>query len=103
MSLSLAAEPRRRGLFEPYLWTRSLPSQSTSVSLLPLLFSDPLPTLTLMDRSKLVRGRLDSDASDMQYLRSLDSQYARRLANNSKGSTMIKTLRNTSLWVKAAL
>jgi hypothetical protein len=27
-----------------------------------------------MDRSKLVRGRLDSDASDMQYLRSLNAQ-----------------------------
>jgi len=73
MSLSLAAEPRRRGLFEPYFWTRSSPSQTTPVSLLPLLFPDPLPTLTLMDRSKLVRGRLDSDASDM-YLRSLDTQ-----------------------------
>jgi hypothetical protein len=74
MSLSLAAEPRRRGLFQPYFWTRSSPSQSTSVSLLPLLFPDPLPTLTLMDRSKLVCGRLDSDASDMQYLRSLNAQ-----------------------------
>jgi hypothetical protein len=85
MSLSLAAEPRRRGLFEPYFWTRSLPSQSTSVSLLPLLFPDPLPTLTLMDRSKLVRGRLDSDASDMQYLRSLDSQLRQEASRQFQG------------------
>ena len=85
MSLSLAAEPRRRGLFEPYFWTRSTPSQSTSVSLLPLLFPDPLPTLTLMDRSKLVRGRLDSDASDMQYLRSLDAQLRQEASRQFQG------------------
>jgi len=85
MSLSLAAEPRRRGLFEPYFWTRSSPSQSTSVSLLPLLFPDPLPTVTLMDRSKLVGGRLDSDASDMQYLRSLDAQLRQEAGRQFQG------------------
>ncbi|KAF8951373.1 hypothetical protein BDZ97DRAFT_1932432 [Flammula alnicola] len=74
MSLSLAAEPRRKGLFEPYFWTRPAPSQATSTSLVPLLFPDPLPTLTLVDRSKLVRSRLDSETSDLQYLRSLDAQ-----------------------------
>ncbi|KDR79407.1 hypothetical protein GALMADRAFT_208785 [Galerina marginata CBS 339.88] len=30
----------------------------------PLLFPDPLPALTLVDRSKLVRGRYDGDTSD---------------------------------------
>lgn len=74
MSLSLSAEPRRRGLFEPYFWTRAS-SQAHSTSLLPLLFPDPLPTLTLIDRSKLIRGRLDSETSDLQYLRSLDAQF----------------------------
>ncbi|KAF8959100.1 hypothetical protein BDZ97DRAFT_179204 [Flammula alnicola] len=51
MSLSLAAERRRKGLFEPYFWTRAAPSQTTSTSLMPLLFPDPSPTLTLVDRS----------------------------------------------------
>lgn len=74
MLLSLSAEPRRRGLFEPYFWTRAS-SQAHSTSLLPLLFPDPLPTLTLIDRSKLIRGRLDSETSDLQYLRSLDAQF----------------------------
>ena len=72
MSLSLAAEPRRKGLFEPYFWARS--THISYTSLIPLLFPDPLPTLTLVDRSKLVRGRLESDASEMQHLRSVDSQ-----------------------------
>jgi hypothetical protein len=74
MSLSLAAEPRRRGLFEPHFWTRANSIQAHSTSLLPLLFPDPLPTLTLVDRSKLVRARLDSETADFQYLRSLDAQ-----------------------------
>jgi hypothetical protein len=51
-------------------------------SLIPLLFPDPLPTLTLVDRSKLVRGRLESDASEMQYLRSVDSQLRQEAGRN---------------------
>ncbi|KAF8805136.1 hypothetical protein BYT27DRAFT_7105396 [Phlegmacium glaucopus] len=74
MSLSLIAEPRRKGLFEPYFWTRSNHVHTSYTSLIPLLFPDPLPTLTLIDRSKLVRGRLESDASEMQHLRSVDAQ-----------------------------
>ena len=73
MSLSLAAEPRRKGLFEPYFWTK--PSSNTPYTpLIPLLFPDSLPTLTLVDRSKLIRGRIDSEASENQYLRSLEAQ-----------------------------
>lgn len=78
MLLSLAAEPRRKGLFEPYFFTRTTPSSSTS--LIPLLFPDPMPTITLLDRAKLIRGRYDSDTSDMQHLRSLDTQ-GRQLQN----------------------
>lgn len=73
MSLSLAAEPRRKGLFEPYFWTR-LSSITPYTPLIPLLFPDSLPTLTLVDRPKLIRGRIDSDASESQYLRSLEAQ-----------------------------
>ena len=73
MSLSLAAEPRRKGLFEPYFWTRPS-SNSPYTPLIPLLFPDPLPTLTLVDRSRLIRDRIDSDASENQYLRSLETQ-----------------------------
>ncbi len=83
MSLSLSAEPRRRGLFEPYFWTRAS-SQAHSTSLLPLLFPDPLPTLTLIDRSKLIRGRLDSESSDLQYLRSVDAQFRQEAARPFK-------------------
>jgi GTPase-activating protein BEM2 len=82
MSLSLAAEPRRKGLFEPYFWTRSIHMHTSYTSLIPLLFPDPLPTLTLVDRSKLVRGRLESDASEMQYLRSVDAQLRQEAGRN---------------------
>ncbi|PPQ71599.1 hypothetical protein CVT24_006459 [Panaeolus cyanescens] len=91
MSLSLAAEPRRKGLFEPYFWSRTASSNTSptsssqtsaiQTSLLPLLFPEPLPTVTLIERSKLVRGRIDSDASaDLQYLRSLDAQLRQEAA-----------------------
>lgn len=71
MSLSLAAEPRRKGLFEPYFWTRSSLNTPYS-SLIPLLFPEPLPAITLFDRSKLLRGRHDSDATET--LRSMEAQ-----------------------------
>ncbi|KAJ7591782.1 rho GTPase activating protein 22 [Mycena floridula] len=71
MSLSLAAEPKRKGLFEPYYWTRPSPGNPGFSSLLPLLFPDPLPTMTLIDRSQILRGRLDSDASDIHFLRAV--------------------------------
>ncbi|GLB37976.1 putative GTPase-activator protein for Rho-like GTPases [Lyophyllum shimeji] len=72
MSLSLAAEPRRKGLFEPYFWTRSTSGQAPNASLLPLLFPEPLPTVCLIDRAQLLRGRVDSDASDVQLRRAID-------------------------------
>ena len=72
MSLSLAAEPKRKGLFEPYYWTpkpSSSSGQAPGQSLLPLLFPEPLPSLHLLDRTQLVRGRVDSDASDVFNIR----------------------------------
>lgn len=82
MSLSLAAEPRRKGLFEPYFWTRTIHVHTTYTSLIPLLFPDPLPTLTLIDRSKLIRGRLESDVSEMQYLRNVEVQLRQEAGRN---------------------
>ncbi|KAJ6626628.1 hypothetical protein B0H10DRAFT_1997916 [Mycena sp. CBHHK59/15] len=67
MSLSLAAEPRRKGLFEPHYWTRAA-NQTPYVSLIPLLFPDVFPTSTLVDRAQLLRGRVDSD-TDPRLLR----------------------------------
>ncbi|ESK91434.1 rho gtpase activating protein 22 [Moniliophthora roreri MCA 2997] len=72
MSLSLAAEPRRKGLYEPFFWSKSSSNPQSSSSLIPLLFPEPLPTVTLIDRSQLLRGRVDSDATDIQHLRAVD-------------------------------
>ncbi|KAF9065118.1 hypothetical protein BDP27DRAFT_1332534 [Rhodocollybia butyracea] len=71
ISLSLAAEPKRKGLYEPFYWHKSS-GQSLTAPLLPLLFPEPLPTITLLDRSQLLRGRVDSDATDIQHLRAVD-------------------------------
>ncbi|KAL6305095.1 hypothetical protein BKA93DRAFT_731484 [Sparassis latifolia] len=73
MSLSLAAEPRRKGLFEPYYWTRPA-AQQLNHSLAALLFPEPLPTSSLINRELASRGRLESNAStlnvqDLEYLR----------------------------------
>jgi GTPase-activating protein BEM2 len=70
MSLSLAAEPKRKGIFEPYYWNKT--SQAFSSSLIPLLVPDPLPTMTLVDRTQILRGRVDSDASEIHYLQAVD-------------------------------
>ncbi|KAJ7085330.1 rho GTPase activating protein 22 [Mycena crocata] len=72
MSLSLAAEPRRKGLFEPHYWTRAA-NQTPYASLIPLLFPEVFPTSALVDRAQLLRGRVDSD-TDPRFLR-LDQQY----------------------------
>ncbi|KAJ3539493.1 hypothetical protein NM688_g6351 [Phlebia brevispora] len=73
MSLSMAAEPRRKGLFEPYYWTRP-PIQQTFHPLTPLLFPEPLPTVAFINRTLIHRGRLESTTSsiniqDLQHLR----------------------------------
>lgn len=71
MSLSMATEPKRRGLFEPYYWARP---QHSFHPLTPLLFPEPLPTVAFINRSLLQRGRLESTASsitlhDLQQIR----------------------------------
>ncbi|KAI0263829.1 hypothetical protein BC834DRAFT_971183 [Gloeopeniophorella convolvens] len=63
MTMSLAAEPRRRGLYEPHFWTRLSNTSSqafTNMSLSPLLFPDHLPYVSFIDRAQLLRGRLES-------------------------------------------
>ncbi|KAJ7511353.1 rho GTPase activating protein 22 [Mycena galericulata] len=67
MSLSLAAEPRRKGLFEPHYWSRAA-NTAPYASLIPLLFPEVFPTSALVDRAQLLRGRVDSD-TDPRFLR----------------------------------
>lgn len=55
MSLSFAAEPRRKGLFAPYYWSRQ--TNHGQQVLIPLLFPEVLPTVTYIDRSQLVRTK----------------------------------------------
>lgn len=88
MSLSLAVEQRRKGMFEPFYWTRP-PVQNNFHLLTPLLFPEPLPTAACINRSLLLRGRLDSTASTMniqelQYLRELHNLQPRANAESAK-------------------
>lgn len=79
MSLSLAAEPRRKGLFEPFFWNQSTaPPHTHCHPLVPLLFVEPLPTVSLIDRSQVWRGRLESgpaklSVEELQQLRNIDT------------------------------
>lgn len=78
MSLSLATEPRRKGLVEPYFWLQASSSFHLSCHpLVPLLFVEPLPTVSLIERSRVWRGRLESGPTklsmeELQQIRSLD-------------------------------
>lgn len=88
MSLSLAVEPRRKGLFEPFYWTRPTVSHNFH-PLSPLLFPEPLPTTSYINRALIQRGRLDSTAStmsiqDLQYLRELHGGAKQRTAQDAK-------------------
>lgn len=79
MSLSFAAEPRRRGLFEPYFWSR-VSNQPTAHPLAALLFPETLPTVAFIDRAQMVRGRAESNTSvNLQDIREL------RLLSGSDG------------------
>lgn len=60
MSLSFATEPRRRGMFEPYFWVPATPGQQQTHPLLALLMPEPLPSIALIDRAELIRGRTES-------------------------------------------
>ncbi|KAL0955530.1 hypothetical protein HGRIS_001768 [Hohenbuehelia grisea] len=89
MSLSLAAEPRRKGLFEPYFWTRSLAGHAPYASLIPLTFPDPLPSLTLVDRQQILRGRQDSDPADIRFLPLDERKAGRDIAGIKHSGTVI--------------
>lgn len=85
MSLSLAAEPRRKGLFEPIYWSQSRSGHPTH-PLLPLLFPQPLPVVCLVNREEIWRGRLDSgvsnvNLSELPFLRNLEPRPADRRSN----------------------
>jgi GTPase-activating protein BEM2 len=75
MSLSLAAEPRRKGLYEPYFWSRpTTSSQNSRDALIPLLFPEPLPSLTFTDRGLLSRSRTDGDIRDLNFAHGVHAQ-----------------------------
>ena len=58
-ALSYAVEPRQKGRFAPYFW-KPQSSSSAAQALVPLLFPEALPTITLLDRSLLLRGKKES-------------------------------------------
>ena len=61
MTMSLAAEPRRKGLYEPHFWTKSNTAQThTNANLVPLFFPEHLPYVSFIDRTQLFRSRLES-------------------------------------------
>jgi len=63
MSLSFATEPRRRGRFEPYFWVPA-PSMYQQVHpLLALMMPEPLPSIALIDRAEVIRGRTESSSN----------------------------------------
>ncbi|PIL33764.1 transporter [Ganoderma sinense ZZ0214-1] len=83
MSLSNAAEPRRRGLFEPYFWSR-ISQQPSAHPLAALLFPDPLPTICFINRAQIVRGRLESNASLHAPFSAQDIRSLRLLADGDR-------------------
>ncbi|KAG8220481.1 hypothetical protein J3R82DRAFT_3176 [Butyriboletus roseoflavus] len=98
VSLSLAAEPRRKGLFEPFFWSQSTaPPHTHCHPLVPLLFVEPLPTVSLIDRGQVWRGRLESGPTkltveELQQLRSIDTSL-RPFGQNDASASKDKLLK----------
>ncbi|KAL5486267.1 BEM2 [Sanghuangporus weigelae] len=79
MSLSFAAEPKKKGLYAPYYWSRR--TYTGPQVLIPLLVPESLPTITLIDRSQLVRTKKLSYESgavlgDSQTTRPMELMYS---------------------------
>ncbi|KAG6382111.1 hypothetical protein JVT61DRAFT_754 [Boletus reticuloceps] len=97
-SLSLAAEPRRRGLFEPFFWSQcTAPPHTQCHPLVPLLFVEPLPTVSLIDRGQVWRGRLESgptklSVEELQQLRNIDTSL-RPFGKNDASTSKDKLLK----------
>lgn len=98
MSLSLAIEPRRKGMFEPYYWTRPAVSQALH-PLTPLLFLEPLPSTSFIDRPLIYRSRFESTASaslaiqDLQQLReTIGAAQAKNNLEDPKASAIAGTM-----------
>ncbi|KAG8871240.1 rho GTPase-activating protein [Tulasnella sp. 331] len=59
LGLSYIIEPRHRSYFQPFFW-RPSSVHPAAHSLIPLLFPEPLPTVSLIDRTALVRAKKES-------------------------------------------
>ncbi|KAG9018257.1 rho GTPase-activating protein [Tulasnella sp. 427] len=59
LPLSFAIESRQRGQYQPYFW-KPQPAHSAAQSILPLLFPEPLPTISLIDRNALIRTKKET-------------------------------------------
>lgn len=88
MSLSMAAEARRRGLYEPYFWSKATSQQQNVHPLAPLLFPEPLPTISFINRALISRGRLESNASNLNVQ---DLQYLREVRLRQDGDKSLKS------------
>lgn len=89
MSLSLAAEPRRKGLFEPFYWSQASSAQLPTHPLVPISFPQTLPTITLIDRGEIWHGRVENgpsllNAADLQFLRTLEPRSNKRRSAGTK-------------------
>ncbi|KAF7977931.1 hypothetical protein HWV62_1997 [Athelia sp. TMB] len=89
LSLSLAAEPRRKGLFEPFYWSQASSAQLPTHPLVPISFPQTLPTITLIDRGEIWHGRVENgpsllNAADLQFLRTLEPRSNKRRSAGTK-------------------
>ena len=63
MSLSFATEPKRRGVFEPHFWAPAPSMHQLTHPLLALMVPEPLPSIALIDRAEVIRGRTESSGN----------------------------------------
>ncbi|KAF9231969.1 hypothetical protein BU15DRAFT_90776 [Melanogaster broomeanus] len=81
-----------KGHFEPFFWSQAIATPQTHCHpLVPLLFVEPMPAVSLIDRGQVWRGRLESgptklSVEDLQQIRSLDTSL-RPLGSNEPSAS----------------
>lgn len=84
MSLSLAAESRHKGLYETQFWTRASSSTGPTLQCLaPLLFPEPLPAISFINRGDVLRVRADGGPAPAQ-LNVHELQFLRKASGNPR-------------------
>lgn len=93
LPLSFSIEPRQGGRYQSNFW-KPPTGYGASQSILPLLFPEPLPTISLLDRNALIRAKKDTLLGPTI---EVDESQVQKLTHTSTKSAKQKTIAEVEL------